>query len=138
MARFSCDGLDDLMQRMQRMGVALDGTVADEMLMAGAEQVKAAWQNSAEKHGHRNTGALIESITYPRQPKTVGDVRSIDIYPQGRDSKGVRNAEKAFIMHYGTSKMPGSHWVDDADRECDSTVIPAMEAVLDKHIKRSD
>lgn len=136
MARFKTDGLDDLMAELRDFGQTLDGDVADKMLLAGAEHVKVAWKNAAEKHNHRDTGAMIDSIGYPRAPKDVGGVRTIDIYPRGKDKKGVRNAEKAFVLHYGTSKRPGSHWVDDADRECDGTVIPAMAAVLDQELKK--
>lgn len=131
MARFKVDGLDDLLDRLTAAGEALNGDTADRMLMAGAEQVRVAWRNSAEAHEHRDTGDMIDAIGYPRAPSDVGGVRSIDIYPQGTDRKGVRNAEKAFLLHYGTSKIPASHWVDDADRECDRTVIPAMAAEFD-------
>lgn len=136
MARFKTDGLDEIISDMDRMGESLNGEVADKMLLAGAEQVKIAWRNSAKKHKHRDTGAMIESIGYARTPEDVNGVRTIDIYPQGVDEKGVRNAEKAFILHYGTSKITGSHWVDDADRECDKTVIPAMRRVFEDEMRR--
>lgn len=130
MARFDCDGLDELIQQMTDVGELLNGETADKMLMAGAEQVKIAWQNAADQHGHRDTGAMIESIGYKR-PQDVGGMRSVDIAPQGSDAKGVRNAEKAFILNYGTSRIKASHWVDDADKACEATVVPAMAAVFD-------
>jgi len=113
-ARFDTSGLDDVLAEMKELG-QLTGEVADTMLMAGAEIVAQCWKEAAERHRHRLTGDMIASIGYPRQPSQAGDVRMIDIYPQGRDSTGTRNAEKAFILHYGTSKIPGSHWIDDAD-----------------------
>ena len=134
MARFDTSGLDGVLEEMKREG-ELVGPAADAMLLAGAEQVKEAWRRSAEEHGHRDTGALIDSIGYPRKPKQAGDVRSIDIYPHGKDAKGVRNAEKAFVLHYGTSKMKGSGWVDDADRYSEETAIPAMIQVWDNYKK---
>lgn len=134
MARFNTSGLDGVLAEMKREG-ELVGLAADAMLLAGAEQVKEAWRRSAEEHGHRDTGALIDSIGYPRKPKQAGDVRSIDIYPQGKDAKGVRNAEKAFVLHYGTSKMKGSGWVDDADKYSEETAIPAMIQVWENYKK---
>ena len=138
MARFDTSGLDGVLEEMTRHQ-ALVGPAADRMLMAGAEAVRMAWKRSAEEHGYmapgnsrRGSGDLIASIGYPRQPKSTGDVRSIDIYPRGRDRKGVRNAEKAFILHYGTSKRPGSRWVDDADRYSEETAIPAMARVWEE------
>lgn len=135
-ARFQCDGLDDLMERMTSVGEMLNGELADRMLLAGAEKVKEAWKNSAEKHNHRDNGDMIDSIGYASKPSDLGGVRSIDIYPQGTDKKGVRNAEKAFLLHYGWSDYTGSHWIDDADRECDSTVVPAMAAVFDAELAK--
>lgn len=135
MARFRTAGLDDVIDEMRRLG-ADSGGIADEMLMAGAEKVREAWKSAAQMHGHIDTGDLFDSIGYARQTKTIGDVKSIDIYPQGKDRKGVRNAEKAFVLHYGTSRRPGSRWVDDADAISEETAIPAMVEVWDKYIAK--
>lgn len=134
MARFDVSGLDDLLADMKQMG-ELVGETADKMLLAGAEEVRKAWQISAEKHNHKDTGDLIKSIGYAKKPKTARDVRTIDIYPQGKDRKGVRNAEKAFVLHYGTSSIPASHWVDDADDMSEGPVTEAYERIWDEHLK---
>ncbi len=134
MARFNTSGLDELMADMKRMG-EMTGETAEKMLMAGAEEVKKAWKASAEKHGHRDTGDMINSIGYPKKVKTVSEIKSVDIYPQGKDRKGVRNAEKAFILHYGTSRIPGSGWVDDADQLSAEPVQKAMTEIWDEHLK---
>lgn len=153
MARFEVTGLDDLIADMKRMH-ELSGDIADEMLLAGAEEVKGAWKETAEKFQFKETGDMIESIGYPIAPKTVGDVRRIDIYPQGKGSSGVRNAEKAFILHYGTQGstsanairkrkkvdkrkgpgIPATHWVDEADDISGPRVMEAMEEIWNKHI----
>ena len=78
---------------------------------------------------------MIASIGFPRTPKDAGSIRSIDIYPQGKDKRGIRNPEKAFILHYGTKKIKGSRWVDDADRYSEETVVPAMIRVWDNYLK---
>ena len=134
MARFDTEGLQQVIDDMRRMGEQ-SGEAAKALLMIGAEQVRIAWQQAAEKHGHKDTGALIRSIGYPRQPKQLGDILSIDIYPVGKDAKGVRNAEKAFILHYGTSKYPGSRWVDTADRISDALVTPAMTEAWERYLE---
>lgn len=134
MARFGMSGLDSVIAEMRKMGQE-SGAVADAMLLTGAAEVREAWRRSAEEHGHRDTGDMIESIGFPRAPQNIGGIKSIDIYPQGVDRRGKRNAEKAFILHYGTSKMQGSRWVDDADRYSEDTVVPAMTAVWDTWIK---
>lgn len=133
MARFDTSGIDDLIKEIDRLGDA-GKEVGDEMLLAGAEEVKLSWQISAGMHGHKDTGDMVGSIGFPLKPKDVGGIRYIDIYPQGKDRKGVRNAEKAFILHYGSSSIPSSHWVDDADEEAGPRVQDAMEKVYDKFL----
>lgn len=135
MARFDTSGIDDIIDQMRRMG-EMTGEMADEMLLAGAEEVKEAWRQSAIQHDLKETGDMIESIDYAREPIRVGDVKAIDIYPRGKDRKGVRNAEKAFRLHYGWSKFIGTRWVDDADRWSEETAPAAMREVFEKYMMR--
>ena len=141
MARFDTSGLQDVLDEMTRLGEAT-GPVAEEMIMAGAEKVKQAWVLAAREHGYYpgggpySTGDMINAIGYPRKPTRIGAALEIDIYPQGKNRRGRRNAEVAFVLHYGTSKMRGSRWVDDADRYSGETVVPAMQERWDKHIKQ--
>ena len=135
MARFSTDGIDQIAAEMAWMGEAA-GEVADEMLLAGAEEVKRAWKETAERHGYRETGDMIESIRADKAPKSdANDVRRINVYPRGEDRKGVRNAEKAYVLHYGTSKIHGLHWVDEADQDADPMVQDVFEKIWDRHLK---
>ena len=137
MARFKTEGIDELIDTLIRIGEGA-GELADEMLMAGAEEVKISWQYAAAYHGHKDTGDMIDAIGYARKPRTISGIRQIDIYPQGKDRKGVRNAEKAFILHYGTSKKPGSHWVDTADDLSGPRVEAAMKKTHDNYLERKD
>ena len=134
MARFDVSGLDETIEEMKRLG-QMTGHTADAMLMAGAEEVRKAWKRSAEEHRHRDTGDMIASIGFPRTPKDVGSIPSTDIYPQGKDKRNIRNAEKAFILHYGTTKIRGSRWVDDADKISEQTVVPAMIRVWEQFLQ---
>ena len=126
MARFDTSGIDEIINEMKNLG-ELIGPTADRMLVAGAEEVKKAWKSAAEMHGLRDTGDMINSIGFAKTPKEVSGIKQIDIYPQGKDRKGVRNAEKAFILHYGTKHIKATHWVDDADNISANTV-PACNA----------
>lgn len=135
MARFRTDGLDDIIEQMAAMGETT-GELADEMLYAGAEEVREAWKESAEKHKHKDTGAMIESIDYSKAPKKINDIKSVDIYPRGKDKKGVKNVEKAFILHYGSSRIKGSHWVDEADDLAGPKVDKRLGEIFDNWIQR--
>ena len=134
MARFDVSGLDETIEEMKRLG-QMTGRTADAMLMAGSDEVRKAWKRSAEEHRHRDTGDMIASIGFARKPKAIGSIRTIDIYPQGKDKRNIRNAEKAFILHYGTTKIRGSRWVDDADKISEQTVVPAMIRVWEQFLQ---
>lgn len=134
MARFDTSGFDDLIKDIEMLDLTDEET--DEVLLAGAEEVKKAWCVQAAVHGLKHTGDMIESIGYAKKPKTVGGVRQIDIYPQGKDRKGVRNAEKAFILHYGSSRIRATHFVDDADEMAGELVQRAMEKEYDKLLEK--
>lgn len=133
MAKLMSEGMDDILAELARLQDT-DG-VADRMILAGADEVKKAWQAEADSRGHRRTGAMIASVGYARAPKKAGDALTIDIYPQGKDRRGVRNAEKAFLLHYGTSRIPGDHWVDAAEEKAGAASQAAMEAVFDEFMK---
>ena len=134
MARFDTGGLDDLINEMQRMGQDT-GEVAEEMVNAAVEEIREAWRKSAQEHGHHDTGAMIESIGIGPGPVRAGGILYRDVYPQGTDSKGVRNAEKAFILNYGKHNMPASHWVDDADEKSGAPVQAACQAIWDRFLR---
>jgi len=142
MARFSTTGMTEIIEQMDKMGQTT-GELAEKILFAGAEQIKQCWKKAAKMHGHIDTGQMFESIGYPKKPKKNSDILSIDIYPQGKErdtiSKkdghiipGTREAEKAFVLHYGTSKRPGSHWVDTADDLSGPAVEKESQRILDE------
>lgn len=135
MARFEVtSNLDALFDEVARMGEA-SGEVADRMLTAAAEEVKRSWKATAESFKLRDTGAMIESIGYPRGVTNAADVKCVDIYPQGKDAHGVRNAEKAFLLHYGWSSHPATHWIDVADEASAEPVERVMLEIWDAFIE---
>lgn len=134
MARFDTSGLQELINEMRRLGEAA-GPVAEAMTLAAAEEIAAAWRKSAEEHNLRDTGAMIASIGYPRGVEKIGDVCAVDIYPQGKDASGTRNAEKAFILHYGTSRIKPTYWVDDADKYSGPRVQARLEQIWGEYLE---
>lgn len=134
MARFDTSGLEEIISQMQRLGVE-ESAVAEEMVNASVEEIRKAWKESAERHGHVDTGAMIESIGLGPGPIRAGDLMYRDVYPQGKDAKGVRNAEKAFILNYGKHNMPASYWVDEADERSAEPVQKTCQAIWDRFLK---
>lgn len=112
MPELKYDGIKDVIKEMVELGERT-GEGAHRMLRVAAERMKFEWIEMIDRYKFIASGEMREKVGYPRKPKEVEDVLSIDVYPQGKDSKtGVRNAEKAFILHYGRSNMNAAHFVD--------------------------
>lgn len=133
MANFRSEGLDDIIQQMKELG-ELAGETADQMLMAGADKMVSQWKWEIKDARHIDSGAMINSITHDKRP-TKFISREISIYAKGK-SDGVSNAVKAFMTHFGTSKTPGSHWVDNAEKHAVNKVTRAMSEIWDKELKK--
>jgi len=134
MARFDTTGLDEIVNQMRRMGQE-EGPVAEEMVNAAVETIRDEWKKSAEAHGHIDTGAMIDSIGLGPGPNHAGNIIYRDVYPQGTDGKGVRNATKAFILNYGKHNMPASYWVNEADENSAGPVQDACQAIWDRFLQ---
>ena len=133
MARLKFEGLDEAIRQMDRMG-ATTGPLADKMLQAGAEPMKKAWQDTIGRYGHVDTGAMKRAVGYAKKSKSNHTRKSLEVYPRGKDKKDVRNAEKAFVLHYGRKNMTGSHFVDAAEKEGEPKAEAAMLAVFDDYL----
>ena len=130
MGKLTWSGLDETYKEMQQAGEMV-GEIAQEMLRVGSEKCVEAWRIAIGSHGHRPpgesgraTGEMEKSVGVKFKKKD--GKRVAEIYPLGKDSHGVRNAEKAFILHYGRSNMKGDHFVDEADRLSEENAVPAM------------
>lgn len=135
MAKLDTTGLDAVVDELRRLGEGA-GDVCERMIDAGAEEVRKAWRNVAEARGHRDTGAMIESIDTAAPDKRNPNALYREIYPQGKDSKGVRNAEKAYILHYGTTHIRADYWVDEAEAQAEGPAMAAMLAIWDDFLAK--
>jgi hypothetical protein len=130
MASMDTSGLDELIREMMRLGQN-SGPVAEKMLDAAAEIIREGWKEAAAEHGHIDTGDMVNSVKYDTK-----DARMLmrEIYPHGKDSKGVDNAQKAFILHYGKHNLPGDYWVDDAEMKAGPKAIEACREIWDRFL----
>ncbi len=111
---------------------------ATEMLGTAGEMVVQAWKDAIEAAGHappgksgRATGDLMKSVRASKVKKS-GEAYVSTIYPHGRDRKRQGMAEIAFVLHYGTSKLKGDHFVDDAEERSADAVEQAMEEIWNR------
>ena len=134
MARMEFSGTEEMMDQLFAESERLERK-ATEMLGEAGQVVVKAWQDAIEAAGHappgksgRATGDLMRSIRATAVKKN-GEAYTSTIYPHGKDRKGQRLAEIAFVLHYGTSKNPGDHFVDDAEARAEEAVQRVMEQV---------
>lgn len=141
MAKFAVNGIDELAAELMEMGQLDNWELVSDMLEAGAEVVADEWKKgikSAVKANGRSTGDMERSVAPAKGIKTTGGVSVKEIYPQGKDSKGVRNAEKAFILHYGKSKanQPPTRFVDAVEDAAEDKAVSAMEDVFNNYLEK--
>lgn len=100
MAQFNVVNLEGVMSDIKRRS---DKAIAKvpKMLKAGAAVLVEAQKREAQFLDVKETGEFIRSIK-PTKVKIDDSGNSyVDVYPQGKDSKGSSNAEKGFIAEYG-------------------------------------
>ena len=127
MAKMEFSGTEEVMEALSRELERLERK-ATEMLGEAGQVVVQAWQDTITEHGHVETGAMRDSVRASRVSRK-GEAYTTSIYPHGKDARGTGNAEKAFILHYGTSRINGDHFVDDAEARAEDAANAAMERI---------
>lgn len=135
MASLKIDGLERLTDELKKMG-ELSGDLANAMLKAGIVPVTERRREEAERRRHRDTGQMIANIKADRKVYQRNGAKEMTVYSRGVDDKGVRNTEKEYILHYGSSKLDGDHWVDDANAKAEPQAIAAMETVMNHFVEK--
>lgn len=137
MARMEFSGTQELMDQLFAESERLERK-ATEMLGEAGKVVVDAWKQAITEAGHappgksrRATGDLLNSVRASAVKKN-GDAYTTSIYPHGRDRKRQRMADIAFVLHYGTSKIKGDHFVDDAEAKADEAAQAVMEQVWNR------
>lgn len=139
MAKFAVNGIDELAADLKRLGQLDNDELVSDMLDAGAGVVADEWKRGireATKPNGRGTGDMESSVAPTKGIKKVGDVSAKEIYPQGKDRKGVRNAEKAFILHYGKRGQVPTRFVDAVEEAAEDKAVSAMKDVFNNYLEK--
>jgi len=144
MASISTSGLSGLINDLRAVADDFDICTHD-MISAGANVAVEEWKKGIEstvhtvkkpgggstsKTGYVDTGAMLASVGKTQKKSTVAE-----IYPQGKDGK-VRNATKAYVLHYGSSRIRGTRFADGIDANTEKGSYVAMRDKLDKFLKQ--
>lgn len=144
MAKFSFNGMDEISASFEQLSQLSDD---DKMsvIMPAAELLKEKHTQKLQSAFKTLTGVLSGSITIIPQQGDSGV--SALVTPKGKhpgSSTGKRrgkrrsngkysgtNAEIAYILEYGSPRIPASHWMENANEEAEEEVISAQQAAWD-------
>lgn len=133
-ADLSFSGLDEIIREMDRLQKRT-GPTAEKMIKAGAKVMAEYRKQEAEKRGIRDSGDMIKGIKPgSRIENDLGALR-LPVYSQGKDKKGVRNAEKEYLEHYGYKDRTATHWIDEAEQAGEGPATDAMVRVWDENME---
>ena len=108
-----------------------------QIVMAGATAAEQRMADNITQRRHVRTGDMLKAVGNNgyREGYMYG---ATDVYPQGDDRKGIRNADKAFIINYGRggvrkqgAKM-GDRFITGDEKRAGEVVHQAMQAESDR------
>lgn len=135
MAKFDFYVDPDFLRKLGRMS-DID-KIAPKMLEEAAPILERHYRAelSAAMTGRYSKGEMMKSIKI-RRPKQNDFGWFTAVFPTGVDSKGVRNAFKAAVLEYGSSRQPARPWVEKAKKDAESAVYAKMQEVFEREVGR--
>lgn len=132
MAKFNIVGFGDVEKEFLKRSRRAE-TAVPKMLKAGAEVLVKAQKAVSKEMGVYDTGDFHDSIKATKIKEKDG-AQYVDVYPQGTDRKGVRNATKGFIAEYGTSSIAARPWMSTANARYAEDVHEAMREAWEEEV----
>ena len=142
MARVKVNGFELVEGQLNRMGRPMIRQIVE----AGAKAAEKLMADNTKARAHVRTGDMLESIGENEYREFLGG-GSVDVYPQGDDRKGVRNATKAYVINYGkgrkvtkrgTRNKTGDKFITGDESKAEAVVLEAMQAESDRLIAEID
>lgn len=150
---------------LKSIGLAEEAAFSDDekwkILSAGAEVLVAAHRRKLNEKFKRHSGKLAESPAVTK--KYIDGNLVARVQPKGMrpGSKGIRkrsraskagtkyhkhnrshrtkyessNAEVAYLLEYGTPRIPATHWMEEANAEAVVDVLVAETSAWDKYLE---
>jgi HK97 gp10 family phage protein len=129
MARFNQFGIEDLIGSFENLANIPDG-VLDEMLNAGADVIAEKQKAVGQRMGVHKTGVTLDSIKKAKKTGESKGGRYIDVYPDGMNEDGNRNAEVAFINEFGKRGQDARPFMETANEESAGETTEAAAKIL--------
>lgn len=146
MAKIRLSGFSEEIDALKRAGNDT-GKLVRRMLKAGAETSEDIWRKVITERGHIDTGDMLRSVGTAWISEKTG---AAEVYPLGKSvspsrkkhadkrRKSVRNAEKAFILHYGRANLAEDPFVDEIERRIEDEAFDKMDEVFQQFINKEE
>lgn len=128
MANVNFNGMKELQKLFSDNANQID-VKTDEILTTNAEIVTQYQIGQAYTEGLIDTGSMIDNIK-PTSIKVKKGVKQVSVYSQGKDSNGISNARKAYILNYGKSSFPATRWVTKANQSAEGALIDNTKKIF--------
>ena len=128
-------GADDFIRDLQKLGAEMPQVERAMLKAGGQEMAENGWKAEIADRDFVDSGAMRDHVTY-KVKSAKGRLRA-EITAAGQDSRGVRHAAKAFYLHYGTSRIQPTHWIDQAEARAMPGSAAAMGAVLSDALNKT-
>lgn len=132
MGRLEINGIDALMSDFAALA-ELPDSVIEDILNAEADVIEKAQKEKAQSMGVYDTGITAESIKRTKVKKAASG-SSLFVYPQGKNVRGDRNAEVAFVNEYGKEDQPARPFIRTANEEAGDETVQEGEKVYHKFL----
>ena len=143
MAKLTVDGVELVSEKLNR----LSSTMIRDIVMAGAKAAEKEMAEETKARRHVRTQDMLDAIgTNEYRESYRGG--SVDVYPQGEDRKGARNATKAYVINYGKGRRPntrrgkrnltGDKFITGNEQKTGEAVHQAMQAESDRILEKID
>lgn len=100
MSKLDIKGMDDALATLRKTGKRLTEKNIEAILQAGGARYVEAWKLMIDIT-HTRTGQMRDSVGMTPMKVTAKDGAFLSVYPLGNDNRGVPNALKAYVAHYG-------------------------------------
>jgi len=143
MATMKVDGFEIQERRLAKMGP----TMIRKIVEAGADAAERIMANETKARNHVRNSDMLDAIGNNGIREYLGGA-STEVYPQGEDRFGTRNATKAYVINYGKGQQPntkrsrrnpqrnktGDKFITGNERKTEDAVVQAMQAESDRLI----
>ena len=139
MARMIVDGTEFISEKLEKRS----RTTIQLVTMAGAKAAENRIKEMTSSRQHVRNSDMMDATTNNGYREWFGG-GSTEVYPQGDDRKGIRNATKAYVINYGKGRRPttkrkkpnltGDKFITGNESKTEDAVLEAMQAESDRLI----